>query len=97
MHRIRRIPRSHVRFLLSLSLSPHKTSTRVSIHYTATFSTMKLSLLLLSLLPLFALARNRREDAKEQHERPEQQYIRRVQVPQVPSVSCANGAFRFDW
>jgi hypothetical protein len=59
---------------------------------------MKLSLLLLSLLPLFLQARHRGEDAKEQHERPDQQHVRRLQQAEVPIVvvSFTGGAFRLD-
>jgi hypothetical protein len=56
---------------------------------------MKLSVLLFSLLPLVVLAKHHsEEDVKKQHERPEEQYIRRAQlsIPQVPIVSCANTA-----
>jgi hypothetical protein len=58
---------------------------------------MKLSLLLLSLLPLFVQARYHREATKEQLERSKKQHARRrVQLPVVLIVSCARDAFRFD-
>jgi hypothetical protein len=78
-----------------------------SFHYIQAFVNnsnilMKLSLLLLSLLPLFAQARDREEDDKHQHERPEKQYVRRVKLQKLPDwwgiVSCADSSvFCFDW
>jgi hypothetical protein len=58
---------------------------------------MKLLLLLLSLIPLFVLAKHRREDAKEQqYERPKHQHLRRLELPkQVPIVSCAGAVVHF--
>jgi hypothetical protein len=68
---------------------------RATVSSTSTVA-MKLSLLLLLLIPLYVQSRHRREDTKEQRERPEEQHVRRVQQMEVPIVSCAGGAFR-EW
>jgi hypothetical protein len=85
------------RTVLRFSLLINQAATIRYIHSVTvktTFS-MKLSLLLLSLLPLFLQARHRREDTREQHERPDQQHVRRVQQAEVPIVCCtAGGEFR---
>jgi hypothetical protein len=58
---------------------------------------MKLSLLLLSLLPLFVQARHHREASEDQREQSKQQHVRRVQqLPEVSIVSCAGDAIHLD-
>jgi hypothetical protein len=49
---------------------------------------MKLSLLLLPLLPVVVQASHLPKDAKEKHERSEKQFVRRVQLPEVlPTIA----------